>query len=219
MVDQSSSEEKVPLLQLGLLGWSDGFRRSGFFPDDLPSEWRLTYLSNELDCVAVPAEALHGLNSEMVEEWAEDTHDQFGFYLFLADCNPRQGEQRYRFRGLLQQLEPLGDQLVGILVGADCMASDIALLQRVLQGEGRQELPVCRLAELHSDGLSVEGVCSLQGGNGVALLHAKRELTPMAMRRVVELLKREGIDTLLFVPAEGLRANLQNVETISTLLG
>ncbi len=213
------SEEKRPLLQLGLLGWGDGLQKSGFFPDDLPSEWRLTYLSNELDCVAVPLEGLHDLDPEMVEEWAEDTHDRFGFYLLLPGFNPRQEDQLHLFRNLLQQLEPLGEQLVGILVGADRTESDISLLQHMLQREGRSQVPLCQLTDLHPEGLSEEGICSLQGGDGVALLHAERELTPMAMRRVVELLRSEGVNTLLFVPAEGLRVNLQSAETISELLG
>lgn len=218
-MEQPSSEEKTPLLQLGLLGWSDGYQQSGFFPDDLPPEWRLTYLSNELDRVVIPAGALYDLNFKMVEEWVEDTHDRFGFYLLMPDLNPQQEDQLHLSQDLLQQLEPLGDRLVGILVGADRTVSDISLLERMLQREGRGRTPVCQLADLQPEGLSEEGVCSLQGGDGVALLHAERELTPMAMRRVVELLKREEIDVLLFEPSEGLRTNLQNVETISLLLG
>jgi hypothetical protein len=41
----------------------------------------------------------------------------------------------------------------------------------------------------------------------------------MVMRELLERLKEQQVDTLLFVPGAGLIANLANAETISALLG
>ena len=49
----------VPLLRVGTVGWGDpaeksaeledSFSESNYFPDDLPVDWRVSYISNEID--------------------------------------------------------------------------------------------------------------------------------------------------------------------------
>ncbi len=177
------SEAYNPQLKLGTVGWEQGFEQSGFFPEDLPQDWRLTYLSNELDRVAIPLSVLEAVEPEAVEAWAEDVHEQFGFYLLLPD--EVEGQRRER---ALRQLSPLEGQLLG----------GITVQPVTLEG--------------------VEGVCSLQCDGAVAVVETRGELSPMAMRRLIERLNELEADTLLFVPGSGLVANLANAETITSLL-
>ncbi len=177
------SETYTPQLKLGTVGWEDGFEQSGFFPEDLPEDWRLTYLSNELDRVAIPLSALDDLEEEDIEEWAEDTHQQFGFFLLL----PEEVDAEER-EAALQLLAPLGEQLLGVVTP--------------------QQLSI-----------EAEGVHALQCDGVVAWVETRGELSPMAMRQLIEKLNEIGADTLLFVPGTGLVANLANAETISSLLG
>lgn len=178
------SETYTPQLKLGTVGWENGFEQSGFFPEDLPADWHLTYLSNELDRAAIPLTALEGLEQEDIEEWAEDTHEQFGFFLLIPE--EATAEEREVAQHLLS---PLREQLLGVIS---------------LQSASTDRF---------------EGVLSLQSEGTVAVAEVEGELSPMAMRQLIEKLNDLGADTLLFVPGAGLVANLANAETISSLLG
>lgn len=104
------SETYTPQLKLGTVGWEVGFERSGFFPEDLPEDWRLTYLSNEVDLVAIPLAGLDGVEQEDIEEWAEDTHEQFGFFLLVSAQTTVEQQE-----AALQLLSPLGEKLLGVI--------------------------------------------------------------------------------------------------------
>ena len=180
------SETNNPILSLGTLGWDQGFEATGFYPEDLPEDWRLTYLSNELDRVAIPLSLLDELEADDIEEWAEDTHEQFRFYLSVPP-DITAGAQA----AALARLSPLQEQLLGVIA----------------------------LQPLTVDEVLAEEVSSLQKDGAIALVETVDELSPMGMRRLIERLRAEQIDTLLFAPGPGLIVNLENAETISSLLG
>ncbi|MBT8007729.1 MAG: DUF72 domain-containing protein [Gammaproteobacteria bacterium] len=191
------SEAHSPQLKLGTIGWEQGFEADHFYPDDLPEDWRLTYLSNELDRVAIPVLALQGVDEETVEEWEEDTHEQFRFYLWATSSDtPSQVAEA------LEQLSPLGEKLCAVLSEQPLTLNfSTVLLQPQTLKETMGEIQL----------LSV--------GGEVAIVEAQQELSPMVMRELLERLKGQQVDTLLFVPEAGLIANLANAETISALLG
>ena len=43
-------------LNIGAYGWKHENWSGGFYPDDLPQDWQLTYSSNAFNCVLVPVE-------------------------------------------------------------------------------------------------------------------------------------------------------------------
>lgn len=173
------SEKHTPQLRLGTVGWNRGFEAAGFYPEDLPEEWRLTYLSNELDCVLIPAALLDSVDRETFEEWVEDTHERFGFYTEEGGKQPSWVS------------ELLGEQWLG----------NVSF-------------------EIVSDqALAAEGIDQLQIGNQVAVVEVAGELSPMAMRKLLERLKIDQVDTLLWQPGPGLVTNLSHAQTIAALLG
>ncbi|HIJ21431.1 MAG: hypothetical protein HON68_05265 [Gammaproteobacteria bacterium] len=186
-------------LQFGTLGWGEGFEQANFFPEDLPDEWRLTYLSNEFNCVAISVVELQSLDVDVVEEWVDDTHDQFGFYLRIDAVLSQES--------LFEKLSPLKERLRGILLedGVEAAAANgvrfIDLKPVLIKGE------------------SMESVVRLVAGEGVALIELQQPLAPMEVRRVVERLRELSVDTLLFVPSAGLMESVATFETISSLLG
>lgn len=88
-------------------GWTHPRWRPGFYPDDLPDEWRLTYYNNEFAAVVVPAEQWPGAD---YGQWLEDTDPRFRFYLQL----PPQADAALRAQ-LERARQALGPRLGGLL--------------------------------------------------------------------------------------------------------
>lgn len=63
--------------------WRQVCRESGFFPDDLPHDWCLSYYSNEFRGLCVAASEL--LNLEDPQEWLEDIPENFLFWFILGE--------------------------------------------------------------------------------------------------------------------------------------
>lgn len=72
--------ESAPLL-LGAKGWEWPAWDGGFYPEDMPPEWRLTYYNTQFSCVFLPSERWRGAEMEEIAQWARDTHDRFLFLL------------------------------------------------------------------------------------------------------------------------------------------
>ncbi len=125
----------------GAYGWRHAHWAGGYYPDDLPAEWRLQYYSNELDFVMVPASEWRPSAGFDCDDWLADTHDRFRFCVELplgqlrsvADC------------GLLrQQLSTMGEKLHSLVCPPAAVVEEI-----------REALdPVADLAPVF--GLSVE---------------------------------------------------------------
>lgn len=52
----------------------------GFYPADLPEDWRLDFYCNEFRAVVVPIEIWQKIDADDLEEWQENAHEQFRFY-------------------------------------------------------------------------------------------------------------------------------------------
>lgn len=70
---------------LGVLGWERPEWERGFYPEDMPADWRLTFYNTQFDCVFVPAAQWREATGEVMGQWAEDTHDRFLFLLEAED--------------------------------------------------------------------------------------------------------------------------------------
>lgn len=196
----------VPQLRLGVFGWNDGFQESNIYPDDLPNEWRLTYISNMVDVVVIPFAELMAADQDTVEEWEDETHENLGFCISLPSSTMLLDSGCLGSEAL-RKLDLLQSRLVGILLDGE-PPHDLS-----------SDIPILQITDMIVDDSLMESVISLQGGDGVALLHASRKLLPVEMRTLIELLKKHDLDTLIFLPGPGLGGNLENAETISSLLG
>ncbi|MHB1585664.1 MAG: DUF72 domain-containing protein [Acidiferrobacteraceae bacterium] len=97
-----------PGLMIGMCGWEHPDWTPGFYPEELPPEWRLTFYANHFTTVLVPAERwLSGARQDL-EQWLDDTGDDFRFVLELpADHERRQDEIRLRTRILDERIAAL----------------------------------------------------------------------------------------------------------------
>ncbi len=185
----------TPQLRQGVVGWHNGFEGSALFPADLPTDWRLTYLTNEIHCVAIPQHQLEQADDDTVMEWEEEVHEQARFYLLLEE--PAVEPDHYAL--LLQRLQPLRRQLLGVIAVT----------------------PQPHLSGL--DGLSAAQWsqpyrASLWLGSGVALTDAAAPIPPQVARGLVERIRRDEIETLLWYPGPALLENIETVDTIALLL-
>ncbi len=60
-------------------GWQ-GAAWDGFYPEDIPAEWRLDYYANEFFAVVVPWEAWRQADDEELLDWQEQVSDDFRFF-------------------------------------------------------------------------------------------------------------------------------------------
>jgi len=71
------------VIDIAAYGWQ-GEAWQGFYPADLPDDWRLDFYSNEFRSVVVPADMWPSINPDMVEEWLDAVHDEFRFYFEIT---------------------------------------------------------------------------------------------------------------------------------------
>jgi hypothetical protein len=106
-------------------GWSHPDWCGRFYPDDLPEDWQLSYYSNEFRAVVVPASAWSSEDPLEIERWAEDTNEEFMFYLEVVGLQTDWGL-------LAEAIKPLGDRLGGILLRPDEVDADLAMIASCL---------------------------------------------------------------------------------------
>lgn len=76
-------------ISVGAYGWRHSHWSGTFYPEDLPvsaeEDWRLTYYSNEFNCVLVPADYWLCLSDQDdaidCEHWLDEVNDEFQFYV------------------------------------------------------------------------------------------------------------------------------------------
>lgn len=74
----------------GTVGWQHAEWLNTFYPDDLPSEWQLTYYATAFSCVYLPAPAWSNAATQMIAQWRDDTPERFRFLLEVNDAvDPR----------------------------------------------------------------------------------------------------------------------------------
>lgn len=76
-------------ISVGAYGWRHPHWSGTFYPEDLPvsaeEDWRLTYYSNEFNCVLVPADYWLCLSDQDdaidCDHWLDEVNDEFQFYV------------------------------------------------------------------------------------------------------------------------------------------
>ncbi len=95
---------------VGSRGWDHEQWVGGFYPEDLPGDWRLTYYANAFRAVLVPADRLLDVAADEVEAWRDDVPEDFRFYFEISrDLMMRTGHARF-----LRLLDTLGNAVEGV---------------------------------------------------------------------------------------------------------
>lgn len=94
---------------LGAIGWDHDAWVGGFYPDDMPPEWRLSYYNTHFECVLLPYRDWSARGIDELNSWREDTLERFRFLLehppgALAD------EDRARIDALAEKAVLLGPE-------------------------------------------------------------------------------------------------------------
>ena len=118
-------------------GWAHANWSGGFYPEDLPEDWQLSYYSNEFRAVVVPAAVFAGVDPLEVERWVEDTEEEFRFYLEVEDLF-------IDWARVAETIQPLGEQLGGIILRPLKVDEDLALVASCLDA-ATALAPVCVL--------------------------------------------------------------------------
>jgi hypothetical protein len=83
MSEQNNTAERH--LRFGTLGWRQPDWSQHYYPADLPEDWRLGYYANELSAVLLEPAAWCDQDEQVLDDWRDETHPGFRFYL-LADA-------------------------------------------------------------------------------------------------------------------------------------
>jgi hypothetical protein len=99
-----------PGLLIGTRGWEHAAWTPEFYPEALPLEWRLTFYANYFDSVLVPPACWLLSDLQVLDQWLEDTGDEFRFVLELPDDHDRHQEN------IACRTEILGARIAALVV-------------------------------------------------------------------------------------------------------
>jgi hypothetical protein len=109
-------------LMVGTVGWDYDDWIDGYYPDDMPQDWRFGYYSNDFRSVLVPGDHFAGGDLSMTREWLEDCDASFRFVVEIpADLLP--DARREPLTDFLDGLEGLDGRAVGYYI--DLRAEDV----------------------------------------------------------------------------------------------
>jgi hypothetical protein len=74
------------LVLVGASGWQHPAWQGGFYPDDLPGDWLLSYYSTQFQAVYLPAAVWQTASKATWAQWLHDTRDGFYFVLEPGDA-------------------------------------------------------------------------------------------------------------------------------------
>ena len=101
---------------IGTRGWQHDVWAGGFYPDELPHDWRFCYYSNNLRSVLVPGEVWETVTRQDITQWTDDSDPAFRFVLELpaALSGPLAHGKRDRALDLFFELvEPIAARTAG----------------------------------------------------------------------------------------------------------
>ncbi len=93
----------MPVINIATYGW-EGEAWQGFYPADLPEDWRMDYYGNEFRAVVIPASVWQRITPAVVEEWLDAIHAEFQFYFERLDGQRLTPEQQAIVASFGQQM-------------------------------------------------------------------------------------------------------------------
>jgi hypothetical protein len=134
-----------PLL-IGTRGWDHDNWMGGFYPPELPREWRFCLYSNNLRAVLVPHDTWERVAEVDVQRWVEDSDPAFRFVLELPArvCEPAPLRTLSApLTAFFHIVAPIRAQIAGLLVRvADAVAPEVSWLDGLLTELGASH-PLC----------------------------------------------------------------------------
>jgi uncharacterized protein YecE (DUF72 family) len=190
---------------IGARGWDHPGWHGGFYPEELPADWRLTYYNNLLRAVLVPAETWEEVGDGELRQWAEDTDAGFRFVLELPAALSRPQPLRALtapLTGFFRAVAPIHALTAGLLVAVPPDAVPEASWLDGLLAELGPARPVCvdlppawrtphalRVLARHAAGLcwhADDEPAPVAGGRLLVALSAQEQ--PRAQRAILEKL-------------------------------
>ncbi len=98
-------------VHVGAIGFEHPDWRPGYYPDDLPEDWRLEYYANNHETLLLPAGRLLTADGEELQSWYEDTEDEFRFFLHGPGSL-----KTHEYAGLAANAACLREKFSGILL-------------------------------------------------------------------------------------------------------
>jgi uncharacterized protein YecE (DUF72 family) len=105
-------------LMIGTRGWSH-VSGGGFYPPELPEDWRFSFYSNNLRSVLVPQETWDSAQRADVAQWQEDSDPAFRFVIELPatlGLPLTHGKREQAIMQFLETLEPIAARTAGLLL-------------------------------------------------------------------------------------------------------
>ena len=105
-------------LMIGARGWNP-VSGGGFYPSELPDDWRFCFYSNNLRSVLVPQEISNSAQRADVAQWLEDSDPAFRFVLELPTTLGlplTHGKREQVLAQFLETLEPIAPRTAGLLL-------------------------------------------------------------------------------------------------------
>lgn len=123
-------------ISIGAYGWRHPHWLGTFYPEDLPvseeDDWRLSYYSNEFNCVLVPADYglfLSGQNAAIdCNHWLDEVNDEFQFYV---ECSMAIFDH-VSFDKLTEQLILLQPQLSALVITGNRQKTSESILNQLI---------------------------------------------------------------------------------------
>ena len=106
-------------IHVGAVGWNPDNAR-GFYPDDLPPEWRLAYYNSFFSCVYLPYPVWGHADNATIGSWRDESLPRFRFVL---EAPP--GGQAAGWR---EKLDVFGEHL-GLVADADGHSTQLLWLE------------------------------------------------------------------------------------------
>jgi len=106
-------------LMIGTRGWEHAAWTGGFYPPELPDDWRFCYYSNHLRSVLVPQAAWAAATRAAVAQWVTDSDPAFRFVLEVPAALSAPQNHGDRDRGVeafLETVEPIAPRTAGLLL-------------------------------------------------------------------------------------------------------
>lgn len=191
------------MIGLGAWGWEHEAWQSGFYPDDLPPEWHLTFYSNEFEAVGLESGDWLSPALEVLRGWVEDTREGFRFHLVLPD---------QLAPGMAERLGALAPRIGSLLAGPRVSGEVIEAARPfgpIWAMDGQGGLPQ----------VAHDLVEALDSQRAPLVLLDAEDFKLRAARMAIESLGDRGDATLLLRDGGASMAVLNELRTLRDLLG
>lgn len=91
-------------LRIAARDWDHSHWQGEYYPDDLPAEWRLPFYANEFRAILLPPQKWLAADSHELEDWLDETPEDFRFYLEIDRPDFEWTEQEGRLQILMPKL-------------------------------------------------------------------------------------------------------------------